>query len=1150
MLHEVFISYSHRNLGLADRVKEVIDALGYSVYLDRECMRAGEDWKTQLIAAIQQGQIPPVVVLLATSEAVDKPDVIRDVELAEAIRQQLLIIPLEFDIGAADQLLGNSMRHVVRMHAMKAGTFDSSVVERELRKSLNGHVKRKLDVWRAEADQWRAARQPYPSFWTSEWREFFPGIKAGPEQLSSVVLLAPGGSGKSVLISHLLEHLLLNPGCYPVVIAPELLKDAVHQLPPLLGSRSDIEFPDQIEALRRIHHQQVVWIIDGLDQFSVPNDPRQSQLAAAINMLIASAPTIVSCRPEVWDAIYVQQLSIPSLTIPELDDQRVRQLFQAASHRPLQRVVPLLRIPFFLRIAIEKAPQWPDVPETEMTFLGRFWQDVVANDTQTVGVPLPTPSQKNVVLMALAQLQLTHLAYETPLRLLREACTAVTDLAADLNALKAAGMVIEIPIGTAHPEPTIRLRHDLFDCYGMVRSLMASPTRDTEVSRLFDNLDRDCTWTVLATLARFLHENGMQQEKRAMFEKMLYILDRKPFQSPWMPMSWKVTYILRSSMEVLQDLILEAISGDLIDPLPDIAAKEGSRLGAPARITQVAGSTLASAFLALDRGSIEDADQVIPVMEHALKTWRMRGRLIDALGRYPVPRSLDLIVGVADAELGLSIDQRDAEILEFIAQNLQRFDDDRAVECLQRIRQAPELSPRIHRLATISLHFLRPGMDILVPELTNDELIENLKPVDRRNDPSDWKRVQEAAVAARVVILREGGAQPELLTALVQALDHKHSYVRCPVSDTLGWLNEPEATYALLRELLEPDAYEEVRHAGTTALRRQLLRANSPLARQRLRFLMLMGARVAQQIGRTSNAAALVHAALEPNLQDPEPWIFDEQTLQVAPQPPSGLDLSLSIRSVTPQIPIDPQIDALLRSSKLDVGPNLEPKYRVAEWHSEGARLHVVHEATTWTEARQFHQLMLNPESVVLRPDGTWLEPLPLGVARLPGLSVVHAIVLTSDNYLILAQRSPRVSYAPRHWSASFEEQITGEDFDQDLSPALKAAARGFQEEFGLPVPAESLRPLTALLELNLCNLGFVVLLRAPWTAQQIQDRWQEEPRPTHWYEAVALQAVHVDRNQPDQLVDSVERTVAPLHPTSHFRLKVLVRAIKAGCID
>jgi len=243
MLHEVFISYSHRNLELADSIKKIVEDIGYTVYLDRVSLRGGEAWTKQLIEAIGQRQIKPVVVLVATTEAVAHPDVIRDVELAEAIRQKLLIIPLEFDGGTSDPLLGNSGLHIIRLHSMKTGNLNVGMIERELRKSLNGHVKRKLDDWRAEADQWRTERLPKPSFWTSEWMDYFPDMKDGLDRLSSVALRASGGSGKSVLIAHLLKHLLANTDFYPVVIPPELLKSALKDLPNLLVSVRPSAFP-------------------------------------------------------------------------------------------------------------------------------------------------------------------------------------------------------------------------------------------------------------------------------------------------------------------------------------------------------------------------------------------------------------------------------------------------------------------------------------------------------------------------------------------------------------------------------------------------------------------------------------------------------------------------------------------------------------------------------------------------------------------------------------------------------------------------------------------------------------------------------------------------------------------------------------------
>ena len=85
---------------------------------------------------------------------------------------------------------------------------------------------------------------------------------------------------------------------------------------------------------------------------------------------------------------------------------------------------------------------------------------------------------------------------------------------------------------------------------------------------------------------------------------------------------------------------------------------------------------------------------------------------------------------------------------------------------------------------------------------------------------------------------------------------------------------------------------------------------------------------------------------------------------------------------------------------------------------------------------------------------------------------------MTSDDKVIAAQRSAEVNYAPQHWSVSFEEQLNGSDIGHKQDAFTAAARRGFTEEFGAELAARDVTPLTTVMQVDLLNLGIVMLLR------------------------------------------------------------------------
>lgn len=127
------------------------------------------------------------------------------------------------------------------------------------------------------------------------------------------------------------------------------------------------------------------------------------------------------------------------------------------------------------------------------------------------------------------------------------------------------------------------------------------------------------------------------------------------------------------------------------------------------------------------------------------------------------------------------------------------------------------------------------------------------------------------------------------------------------------------------------------------------------------------------------------------------------------------------------------------------------------------------------------------------------LSAVPLGDTCLPGLAAVHVLLLTADSRLLLAQRSTKLAYAPLHWSASFEEQVTEQDIRGGDRVFHLAPHQGIMvEAFGIDVDPSRIYLLSVVLERDNLNLAAVVLIEAMQMMEQIRQSWPVNPRPSH----------------------------------------------------
>jgi hypothetical protein len=329
----------------------------------------------------------------------------------------------------------------------------------------------------------------------------------------------------------------------------------------------------------------------------------------------------------------------------------------------------------------------------------------------------------------------------------------------------------------------------------------------------------------------------------------------------------------------------------------------------------------------------------------------------------------------------------------------------------------------------------------------------------------------------------------------------------------------------LLDQLLDENLPAEAHRASLNALIRQLERTSGGSEQQAFRMLLLRAARIANSRGSTALAGDLTGLAM-----NEAAWLVTPGALQACGS--LGMPVRVSVHDGPP---VDPVIEAQLQKLSLPTGPDLETKYRFTGLMDEKDALKVTLAPTTWTSARRFHAaVQRDPAWASKLPNGRWITPMPFGDQLLPGIAVVHAIIMTSDGKVIAAQRSAETSYAPLHWSVSFEEQLNEKDIGPNEDAFTAAARRGFTEEFGAKIPAASVVPLTAVMQIDLLNLGMIMLLRPPMTAAQIRDSWHSAAKDG--WEAKEIRALPLDG------LDAGMASLGLLHPSSKLRYQALQR--------
>ncbi|MBD3338769.1 MAG: TIR domain-containing protein [Candidatus Lokiarchaeota archaeon] len=1135
---EIFISYSRRDEKLCDQIFKLLsEHLEYEVFVDRN-MAAGPKWKNELKKNLES-KIKPDVILLATKNAANKPDeIIREIKIAQ--KCQLNIIPIEFHTGSVERLLKSKDINFIPINQFDTEISETQlkILEKRLRVSLHRKVQEELEKFRDKAERWADSllTRLENDFWAGEWQGYIP-----PDSKDSVALTAQGGSGKSVIIANFTRDFLSNISNFPIVVDADLLRGGAEEIAKILGARVLPELPEHIEQMQNHLNIHIIFIIDGLDRISIPEDPGQERIIKTIKNLTSAARTVVGCRKVNWDTTYAHRLNINELQVKTLSQTRVHKIIQKSSkcQYNIDFENKLLQVPLFLDLTLRKIEYWGNIPETETDFLRKIRKDILVS--KPVG-PANEQNAVEIILNSLSLIQIDSLNYEVPIHELQCKAKLGQHFYVALDHLEEQRFIQK---KSTTKSQTIRLVHDLIDDFGMVLQLLENSKLR---QKLYKNFEKDCGRSVMASLILAAYDLEKNELVEEIFKEILWILDRKPLKNESiMARTWAATDVLKIRFEELLEYILKCLDGEKIVQIPELTSVyTPSNLNNP-RITQATASTLASVWLGINRGKLIDVPKVIPVLEKGLYKWDLRARFIEALAKYDHPNASAAIITFAYRELQKSGEKRDPEVLRYVAVALRNYNNDDSIELLNKIQKDESLKPSIRRIAKESYNYCLFG-SYVPSDREEKEIIDGLKIRDGKNRYSDWRIIQDQAeYVRRIALSKNRSFSANVINALVAALNHEHTDARRPIVECLGTFDKPEARDALLNELLKEIVPPSVRNACLSALKEQLTRCSSPSESQNHRVLLIHAANQATSLGSHIIALDLLSLAIDSQIRKPEDWLIDEHTAEVVNAFNEKAHIFIKQRPET-EVPLEPSIVGQLRDDDFKAaGPPLETKYRFTSFQQlKNGDLKAEVAKTTWNLGKSFHNVLLNtPQRFSIKNIGFWFTPIPLGRIQLPGIAVVHVIVLTSDLKLLLAKRSDNAGYAPAHWSISFEEQISEKDFRNDPNEVvINASIRGFYEEFGIKVSSSDICPLSALIEIDTFNLGLVMLIQCKSTFDEIHYRWSSEPRPEHHFEATELQSLKVSADNIQAIISGFIGP-KPLHPTSIMRLAMLSRFLR-----
>lgn len=202
---------------------------------------------------------------------------------------------------------------------------------------------------------------------------------------------------------------------------------------------------------------------------------------------------------------------------------------------------------------------------------------------------------------------------------------------------------------------------------------------------------------------------------------------------------------------------------------------------------------------------------------------------------------------------------------------------------------------------------------------------------------------------------------------------------------------------------------------------------------------------------------------------------------------------------------------------------------------------------TEWSEVKPIHDALSRGGAQGLR---ACLAPyvFDLSESPVPNILGLHGILETSDNMIVVTQRSRSVKYHPLHWSVSFEEQLEPSDLVSGGAAFHAAGSRGVNEEFlfeGAAVPSNC-RLLALLIESRILNPAVVAYIRIPFSSDDLLERQRDLPQDREEFEQGKVSFVPgnvevLARLATSEGFDTANHALdfSPWHPTSRYRLLI-----------
>jgi hypothetical protein len=90
-MHSVFLSYSRRDSTVADSYAAMLEQAGYPIWIDREGIAGGEQWRRAIVAAIEGAK---AFIVLLSPQSVQSVNVRKELDLAETARIKILPVAI------------------------------------------------------------------------------------------------------------------------------------------------------------------------------------------------------------------------------------------------------------------------------------------------------------------------------------------------------------------------------------------------------------------------------------------------------------------------------------------------------------------------------------------------------------------------------------------------------------------------------------------------------------------------------------------------------------------------------------------------------------------------------------------------------------------------------------------------------------------------------------------------------------------------------------------------------------------------------------------------------------------------------------------------------------------------------------------------